>query len=469
MKALILLILSNWAIHSFAQSNSAIIKGNLNFTKDGDCVVLEINEHPLFNKESNVIKIVKKVNHGTFLFNISIHESPLYVSLVFPSKGVNFDGSKNIYRYLIEKGDHIIFSSINGLQFSGRGSSKWIVQNNLIPLNKRIMVKSYNNDSAIGLIDKFKFIDSSLVLKVNFILKKRKELSNAAIKLLIADNIALSRVLKSLAVRNSGADKKDISTFLLKYNEMPLSKYFTREDSTFVLPISNDYCESLIEKFRLDSCFQKNERFSVTKCYHAFKKLYSGLLRDKMLTLLLYKYQNSPENITDCIRDAEILVKEPIFHEIIVSLKVAAAKNGNTYNFTLPDTSGKMVSLSNFRGKLVILDFWFTGCTPCRILSKKLKEMELIINKENAIVISINVDINRSRWIESVKSGQYTSPQEINLNTGTLSKEHPLIKHYMVNGYPTLLLFNREGKRLKTPQNPSIDDGKDLLSLLKDN
>ena len=45
-------------------------------------------------------------------------------------------------------------------------------------------------------------------------------------------------------------------------------------------------------------------------------------------------------------------------------------------DFTYPDKDGKMVSLSDFKGKVVLVDVWATWCSPCRKELPYLKKLE---------------------------------------------------------------------------------------------
>jgi len=463
MKAIFLFLTIAWGSNLLAQSGSAVIKGNLDFLKNGDSVILQVYQSPLFNKESDIIKTVKKVHKGSFSFNVPINESFRYVSLLLPYTGDNKDGSKNVYDFLIEKGDNIRYSSKNPNEFSGQGSKKWIIQKRLGAIDNHFQ---NGNKGFDGIIDRFKVIDSGLVMKLNLLTKHKMDLNNNTAKLFAADNFAHSWYLKALILRNSRADKRDIAGVLSNYKDVAAGKYFTIQDSLTVLPGSVSFCDGVIAKYRLDSCFRKNELFSVSRCYYTIKAHYSGLLREKLLTTLLYNYRNSAEDISGCLNDVTHLIRAPVLKAVLESLQMSGFKDLEVYNFTLQDTSGKKVLLSAFKGKTVLLDFWFTGCPACKVLCGKLKAIESKIDFKNVIFISINIDQNKNQWIGSVRGGQYTSPHAINLNTGVLGNKHPLIKHYLISAYPTLFIFNSEGNRVRNPQNPSSDDGKDLISLL---
>ncbi|MCR8559038.1 TlpA family protein disulfide reductase [Mucilaginibacter sp. BJC16-A38] len=463
MKAFFLFLAVAWGSNLSAQSGSVVIKGNLGFLKTGDSVILQVYQSPLFNRESDIIKIVKKVHKGSFSLNVPISEPFRYVSLLLPYTGDNKDGSKNLYDFLIEKGDNMRYSTKNPNEFSGKGSKKWLIQKRLSAIDNHFQ---NGNKGFDGIINQFKAIDSGLVMKLNLLSKHKRDLNNNATKLFIADNFAHSWLLKALILRNSRADKRDIAGVLSNYKDMTAGKYFTAQDSLSVLPGSVSFCEGVIAKYRLDSCFRKNELFSVSRCYTALKRCYSGLLREKLLTTLLYNCRNNPEDISDCLSDAAGLIRVPVLKAVLESLQMAGFKDTEVYKFALSDTSGKKVFLSDFKGKIVLLDFWFTGCSACTQLSGKLRKIEPEIDLKNVVLISINIDKDKNNWIGSVRSGQYTSPHGINLNTGVLGNKHPLITHYLITAYPTLLIFNKEGKRMRNPQDPLADDGKDLISLL---
>jgi cytochrome oxidase Cu insertion factor (SCO1/SenC/PrrC family) len=73
----------------------------------------------------------------------------------------------------------------------------------------------------------------------------------------------------------------------------------------------------------------------------------------------------------------------------------------NLYNFSLPDTNGVYHSLKELKGKVVILDFWFTGCGACKTMVSAFKIEPSLKSKEIEFV-SINVDKTLPRWKEGI-------------------------------------------------------------------
>ena len=64
--------------------------------------------------------------------------------------------------------------------------------------------------------------------------------------------------------------------------------------------------------------------------------------------------------------------------------------SGIAPDFTYPDVTGKQVSLSDFRGKVVLIDVWATWCGPCNAEIPKLKELEKKLEGRNICFVSIS-------------------------------------------------------------------------------
>ena len=107
--------------------------------------------------------------------------------------------------------------------------------------------------------------------------------------------------------------------------------------------------------------------------------------------------------------------------------------------FTLPDSLGNMIELESLRGKYVLLDFWFTGCTYCDMLVPHLKNIYTDLNIEGFEIIDISVDKEVSKWLSTVrkKDSPWTHLQDADKKVAT---------SFGMSGYPTLILINREGK-----------------------
>ena len=61
-------------------------------------------------------------------------------------------------------------------------------------------------------------------------------------------------------------------------------------------------------------------------------------------------------------------------------------------DFTLPDLRGEPVRLSNYRGKVVLLDFWATWCGPCRMEIPHFQELTAKYGEKGFVVIAIAMD-----------------------------------------------------------------------------
>ena len=146
-------------------------------------------------------------------------------------------------------------------------------------------------------------------------------------------------------------------------------------------------------------------------------------------------------------------------------LKQLEEKNARqrTFDFTFPDVNGNDVSLSDFKGKVVLLDIWATWCGPCRAELPYLKKLEEEMAGTDLVVIGVSTDVQKDyeKWKGMVERGEVVGIQLFS-NGG-----EELRKAYQVNGIPRFIVFDREGKIAESsaprPSNPEL---KELLNEL---
>ncbi len=108
--------------------------------------------------------------------------------------------------------------------------------------------------------------------------------------------------------------------------------------------------------------------------------------------------------------------------------------------FTLSDLEGKKVSLIDFKGKVVLIDFWATWCPPCRESIPFLNSLHQEYNVRGFVVMAINVDERGPT--ERIKS----AVDEFGIKYKVLISDDLTPRLYDVAAIPVGFLVNKEQK-----------------------
>lgn len=125
-------------------------------------------------------------------------------------------------------------------------------------------------------------------------------------------------------------------------------------------------------------------------------------------------------------------------------------------DFSYPDVNGKMVALSDFKGKVVLVDIWATWCGPCRKEFPALKKLEAEFHGKDLVVIGVSVDElkDKKKWEECVRGEQLGGVQ---LFAGGWSK---VTQDYQIKSIPRFMVFDKKGNivtiNAPRPSNPEL-------------
>ncbi len=134
--------------------------------------------------------------------------------------------------------------------------------------------------------------------------------------------------------------------------------------------------------------------------------------------------------------------------------KIAATAPGNPApDFTHVDIDGNNVSMADFRGKVVYLDFWASWCGPCMRQMPFLKDLKKRMEGKDVVFLYISVDEDPEAWKKTVAEKEI---EGVHLNVP--GRQHPVPVAYAVRGIPKFMLIGRDGKILdNVPPRPSSD------------
>ncbi|MRG46076.1 redoxin domain-containing protein [Chitinophaga sp. SYP-B3965] len=92
-----------------------------------------------------------------------------------------------------------------------------------------------------------------------------------------------------------------------------------------------------------------------------------------------------------------------IGEQVVANTSAKGAPGIKAKDFEQEDPNGKMVKLSSFRGKYVLLDFWASWCGPCRVENPHVVAAYHKFKNKNFTVLGVSLDKNKRDWIDAIE------------------------------------------------------------------
>lgn len=159
----------------------------------------------------------------------------------------------------------------------------------------------------------------------------------------------------------------------------------------------------------------------------------------------LQMYYNNMNNLVQQSTNGKLLAKE-------ISKRKSSAPGALAKSFTTTDIHGVPLSLANYKGKPVLLDFWASWCIPCRHSNPHLKELYAKYHDKGFDIIGVSDDdVDEAAWKKAVANDgidiwrHVLRGRNINNINGSEDDENDISDKYGIHSLPTKILVDKNG------------------------
>jgi thiol-disulfide isomerase/thioredoxin len=190
-------------------------------------------------------------------------------------------------------------------------------------------------------------------------------------------------------------------------------------------------------------------------------KIYERFLTDLTMRTMQYGNANEAEELYASAN------QEITDHDLVLSLtelhrKMMTLNPGNPAPaFTLKDPENKPVSLSDFKGKVVYIDFWASWCGPCRMEMPAARVLQDSFAGKEVVFLYVDIDEDRNEWLKAMKKEQLKGTHVFSQGF-----EGQMAKLYQINGIPHYFIIGRDGRILD--RNAARPSSRDVFKVLNE-
>jgi thiol-disulfide isomerase/thioredoxin len=131
----------------------------------------------------------------------------------------------------------------------------------------------------------------------------------------------------------------------------------------------------------------------------------------------------------------------------------APSKPTNAPKVTLKDLNDKDVTLEQYKGKVVLVNFWATWCAPCKVEIPWMIEFQQKYSPRGFTILGVSMDEDGKKAIEP-----FLDKERFDVNGQKVAMNYPILlgndaiadKFGGILGLPTSMLFTRDGKKVRT-------------------
>lgn len=170
------------------------------------------------------------------------------------------------------------------------------------------------------------------------------------------------------------------------------------------------------------------------------RMMYSKSIEDGYETINIYDFSAALKSTPASFNSDHFFKIVPKGEKTLADIYSSTMLNTIAPNFAISHlNTGQSITLNHFKGKVVLLDFWYLSCPPCRTSIPQIQKLHEKFLNQDVAIIGLNVtDIERAPILKFLNDNKITFPQYY--KTGSLATD------YKLQAYPTTLIIGKDGK-----------------------